>query len=453
MTLTAPPAPDVSFRRLGFVLLTGFLAVVFDTTIVNVAIDTLGRDLHVPVGTIQWVSTGYLLALGVAVPVTGWLTDRLGGKRVWLAALTLFLIGSIGASLASDAGTLIACRIVQGVGGGLMLPVMTTLIVQATGGRGLGSATALISLPALLGPILGPFAGGLIVQHLSWRWIFWVNVPFCVAGLLLAWRFLPTYPGTGRARLDVPGMLLALPGIAAVVFGLSRFSTQSGWVPLAAGVALLVTFTVRARRLGAAALVDVRLFRLRSFSGSFLLLFLSGFALYGALFLVPLYFQQVRGFGALSAGLFIAAQGVGVLGSRSLAGKLTDRIGARWVSFAGLLVVAVATVPFGLAGRSTAEWWLTAVLVVRGLGLGAVTIPVMAAAYHGLERTEIPHASILTRTAQQIGGSFGTAVLAVVLQHYAAGHALTAAFDMAFWLSIACTVAALLLALLLPDQP
>jgi MFS family permease len=221
----------------------------------------------------------------------------------------------------------------------------------------------------------------------------------------------------------------------------------------AAGVALLVAFTVRARRLGAAALVDVRLFRLRSFSGSFLLLFLSGFALYGALFLVPLYFQQVRGFGALSAGLFIAAQGVGVLGSRSLAGKLTDRIGARWVSFAGLLVVAVATVPFGLAGRSTAEWWLTAVLVVRGLGLGAVTIPVMAAAYHGLERTVIPQASILTRKAQLIGGSFGTAVLAVVLQHYAAGHALTAAFDMAFWLSIACTVAALLLALLLPDQP
>jgi MFS family permease len=184
-----------------------------------------------------------------------------------------------------------------------------------------------------------------------------------------------------------------------------------------------------------------------------LLLFLSGFALYGALLLVPLYFQQVRGFGPLSAGLFIAAQGVGVLGSRSLAGRLTDRIGARWVAFAGLAVVALATVPFALAGASTGEWWLTAVLVVRGLGLGAVTIPVMAAAYHGLERTEVPHASILTRTAQQIGGSFGTAVLAVILQHYAAGHPLADAFDVAFWCSIAFTVAALVLTLLLPARP
>jgi MFS family permease len=210
---------------------------------------------------------------------------------------------------------------------------------------------------------------------------------------------------------------------------------------------------VRARSLGARALVDVRLFRFRAFSGSVLLLFLSGFALYGALLLVPLYFQQVRGFGPLGAGLFIAAQGVGVLGSRSLAGRLTDRIGARWVAFAGLAVVAAATVPFALAGGSTGVWWLTAVLVVRGLGLGAVTIPVMAAAYQGLERTQIPHASILTRTAQQIGGSFGTAVLAVVLQHYAASHPLTAAFDVAFWWSIACTVAALLLALLLPAHP
>jgi EmrB/QacA subfamily drug resistance transporter len=440
----------VSFRRLRFVLLTGVLAVVFDTTIVNVALDTLGRDLHVSVGTVQWVTTGYLLALGVAVPVTGWLTDRLGGRRIWMIALFVFLAGSIGASLAPDAGTLIACRVVQGIGGGLMLPVMTTLIIQATGGKALGAATALISFPALLGPILGPFVGGLIVQHLSWRWIFWVNVPFCVAGLILAWRLMPAFPGTGRARLDLPGLLLALPGIAAVVFGLSRDFSP---LPLTLGVVLLVAFTVRARSLGARALVDVRLFRFKSFTGAFSLLFLSGFALYGALLLVPLYFQQVRDFSPFSAGLFIAAQGVGILGSRTLAGRLTDRIGARWVAFAGLALVALATVPFARAGNATGEWWLTAVLVVRGLGLGAVTIPVMAAAYHGLERTEVPHASILTRTAQQIGGSFGTAVLAVVLQHYAASRPLTAAFDIAFWWSIVFTVAALLLALLLPNRP
>jgi EmrB/QacA subfamily drug resistance transporter len=468
--MTTPAAParqrlDPAFVRLALVLLTGVLAVVFDTTIVNVALDTLARDLSVGVATIQWVTTGYLLALGMAVPVSGWLVDRFGGKTVWMASLGLFLAGSVGASLAWDASSLIACRVVQGVGGGLMLPVLTTLLVQAAGGRSLGSVTAFITFPVLLGPIFGPFVGGLIVQHLSWRWIFWVNVPFCVAGLILAWRLMPPFPGTRRARLDGVGLALLSPGIAAVVYGLARldadggFGHQSVLVPLVAGLALIAAFTLRARAAGSRALVDVRLFRVPSFSAATGLLFLSGFALYGAMLLVPLYFQQVRGQSALTAGMLIAAQGVGVLASRGIAGKLTDRLGARWIAFTGLVVVASTTVPFALAGTGTDEKWLIAALVARGIGLGAVTIPVMASSYQGLERSEIPHASIITRTAQQIGGSFGTAVLAVVLQwsiveHVGQGAAgLAAAFDVAFWWSIAFTAAATLLALRLPARP
>jgi MFS family permease len=174
--------------------------------------------------------------------------------------------------------------------------------------------------------------------------------------------------------------------------------------------------------------------------------------------LVPLYFQQVRGQQAFAAGLLIAAQGVGVLVSRGIAGRLTDRVGARWVVFTGLLVVAFATVPFALATSNSPEWWLVVTLVVRGLGLGAVTIPVMASAYIGLDRSEVPHASIITRTAQQIGGSFGTAVLAVVLERSIAQHALAgldgraAAFDVAFWWSIAFTALAVLLAFWLPNR-
>ena len=468
MTTTTEPASrrlDPAFVRLALVLITGVLAVVFDTTIVNVAIDTLGSELRVPVATIQWVSTGYLLALGMAVPVTGWLVDRLGGKRVWMSALGLFLVGSVGASLAWSAPSLIACRVLQGAGGGLMLPVLTTLLVQAAGGRSLGSVTALVSFPALLGPILGPLAGGLIVQHLSWRWIFWVNVPFCVAGLILAWRLMPEFPGSRRSRLDGVGLALASPGIAAVVFGLARVGSDGGFghatvlVPLLGGLALLVAFTVRARRVGAAALVDVRLFRVPSFSAATGLLFLSGFALYGAMLLVPLYFQQVRGLSAFAAGLLIAAQGVGVLASRGLAGTLTDRIGARWVTFAGLVVVALATLPFGFVTAGTGEWWLVGTLVVRGIGLGAATIPVLAGAYYGLDRAAVPHASIITRTAQQIGGSVGTAVLAVVLERSIVRHGAeglagrAAAFDVAFWWSIGFTVAALVLALWLPGRP
>lgn len=468
MTATTTPARqrlDPAFVRLALVLLTGVLAVVFDTTIVNVALDTLARDLHVTVATVQWVTTSYLLALGIAVPVTGWLVDRLGGKNVWLGALTLFLAGSLGASLAWNAPSLIACRVVQGTGGGLMLPVLTTLLFQAAGGRSLGSVTALVSLPILLGPVLGPLVGGLIVQHLSWRWIFWVNVPFCVAGLILAWRLMPALPGTRSSRLDAVGLALVSPGIAAVVYGLAQVGADGGFghtsvlLPLLAGVALLAAFTVRALAAGDRALVDVRLLRIGSFSAASGLLFLSGFALYGAMLLVPLYFQEVRGLGAFTAGLLIAAQGLGMLASRGIAGGLTDRVGARLVTITGLVIVAIATVPFALATTGTDQWWLVVALVVRGIGLGAVTIPVMSSAFVGLDRSAVPHASIITRTAQQIGGSFGTAVLAVVLQRLLSRHAADGlagraeAFDVAFWWSIGFTAVAMLLAWWLPSRP
>jgi EmrB/QacA subfamily drug resistance transporter len=363
---------DPAFVRLAAVLITGILAVVFDTTIVNVALDTLSRDLLVPVATVQWVTTAYLLALGVAVPPTGWLIDRLGGKHVWIGALSLFLVGSVGASLAWNAPSLVACRLVQGIGGGLMLPVLTTLVVQAADGRTLGRVTAFVTFPVLLGPILGPLIGGLIVQHLSWRWIFWVNVPFCVVGLILAWRLMPSFPGSGRSRLDAVGLALVSPGIAAVVYGLAQVAvTGDFWypsvlIPLLGGLALISAFTLRAPAVGAQALVDLRLFRVSSFSAATGLLFLSGFALYGAMLLVPLYFQQVRGQQAFAAGLLIAAQGVGVLASRGIAGRLTDRIGARWVAFTGLVIVGVATLPFALTTAGAPEWSLVATLVVRG---------------------------------------------------------------------------------------
>ncbi|MEV5410497.1 MDR family MFS transporter [Thermopolyspora sp. NPDC052614] len=470
MTISQPsadPAPqrlDPAFIRLAIVLLTGLLAVVFDTTIVNIALDTLGRDLHVPVSTIQWATTGYLLALGIVVPVTGWLLDRFGGKNVWMFALAVFLAGSVGASLAANAPVLIAFRIVQGIGGGLMLPVMQTLLVQAAGGRSLGRATAVISLPVVLGPVLGPVLGGLIVQHLTWRWIFWVNVPFCLVGLLLAWRMMPPGRADRTATLDAAGLALLAPGIAAVIFGLSRAGDTAGFaqaevlVPLIAGVAIIAAFSVRALTMRGEPLIDLRLFRFPSFTASSALMFLNGFVLYGAMLLVPLYFQQVRAHGAIAAGLLIGAQGIGVLLSRTTAGLLTDRFGGRWITFTGLLIVALGTLPFAQAGAATSEWWLAAALVVRGIGLGAVTVPVMASAYEGLDHGQIPHASIITRTAQQIGGSFGTAVLAVILDRELAARAAQGpagaalAFDHAFWWSIGFTALALVITLWLPNR-
>ena len=196
--------------------MVGFIAVVFDTTIVSVALHTLSTQLHTSVSTIQWVTTGYLLALGMAVPLSTWALRRFGGKRLWMFALAVFLVGSIGSSLAWNVDSLIAWRVVQGVGGGLLFPVLTTLIMQAAGGKALGRTVTLIALPALLGPILGPLVGGAILTHLSWRFMFWVNVPFCVAGLVLAARYFQrdSQPSRGHSRgWTSLGFALLAPGI------------------------------------------------------------------------------------------------------------------------------------------------------------------------------------------------------------------------------------------------
>jgi EmrB/QacA subfamily drug resistance transporter len=464
--LTAQPETgrlDPAFVKLAVILLTGVMVVVFDTTIVNVAIDTLSRSLHAPVSTTQWVVTGYLLALGMVIPVSGWSMQRFGAKQMWLFALALFLVGSVASSTAPDIGALIAFRVVQGIGGGLMLPILQTLLIRAAGGRPLGRVMAMLSLPGLLGPILGPVIGGLIIAHLSWRWIFWVNVPFCVAGLVMAWRGLPASTPGQAPRLDRLGLALLSPGLAAVIYGLSEVGSQGGLghvdvlVPLAAGVALLALFGRHALATRQQPVVDLRLFRVRSFAASSSLLFLSGMALYGAMLLLPLYYQQVRGQSALAAGLLLAPQGLGMLLTRGQAGKLTDRIGARPVVLAGFVLAVAGTLAYTQAGLHSNEILLSVSLVLRGAGLGAVTIPVMAAAFQGLRPELVPHASSATRIMQQVGGSFGTAVVAMILQTQLTAHAAgaggrAAAFDVTFWWSLGLTAIAVVPALFLPGR-
>ena len=232
---------DRSLKRLAVALIVGAMAPLFDSTIVSVALHSLAADLHTSVDTIQWVSTGYLLALGVTVPIVGWLQRRIGGKRLWMAALVVFLIGSILCSLAWNAPSLIAFRVVQGIGGGAMMPLLTTLLMQAAGGQGLGRLMSVVSLPTALGPILGPVIGGLILGAGDWRWLFWVNVPFAVVGLVLAWFLIPKDGPTVRARLDAVGLVLLSPAIVGLLYGLSDVSKDGGfgrfdvWAPIVAG--------------------------------------------------------------------------------------------------------------------------------------------------------------------------------------------------------------------------
>ncbi|MFI6151457.1 DHA2 family efflux MFS transporter permease subunit [Kitasatospora sp. NPDC051170] len=445
---------DPALRRLTYTLIVGALAVIFDTTIMSVAIDDLAGQLHTPLATVQWVSTAYLLALSATMPAVGWAQAVLGGKRLWLLALALFLAGSVLCAAAWNAPSLIAFRAVQGVGGGVMMVLMATLVMQAAEGRDTGRTMALITVPTALGPVIGPVLGGVILHLGDWRWIFLFNVPFCLAGGYLARRNLPEDgPRPGRApRPDVVGMLLLLPGITAVVYGLTRLGGP--FLPL--GAVLLAGYVAWALRRGADALLDIRLLRHRALASSTALLLLAGAALYGAMLLMPLYWQQVRGESALGAALLLIPQGLGTLLSRSLAGRYMDRIGARPVALAAFAVTLAATVPFGFVTATTDDTLLMAVLFARGLGLGAAMIALMGGAYLGLRHEDIPAASGISRVTQQIGGSLGTALLIVILQRTTADTrtpaALATGFATAFWWTTAITAAALPLCLLLPRR-
>ena len=460
---------DPSVIKLIVVLLLGAIPSLLDTSIVNVAIATIGRDLHTNVSTIQWVITGSLLSFAMVIPLSGWALARFGGRAVWTFSLALFMVGSIACGAAWNIGSLIAFRVVQGVGGGMMTPLITTLLVQAVGTSKIGRLMSAISLPIVVVPIFGPVIAGLIISNVSWRWIFYVNVPICLVGLVLAWRQLPAGRpqggGSAASRIDAVGLALLPPALVALLYGLAEVGTDGGFghagvlVPLIVGVVLLAAYCVHALRTSATPMVDLKLFRSRTFTGASTLLFLAGLSIYGAMLLLPLYFQQVRHDSALVAGLLMVPQGIGSIAPRTLAGRLTDSIGPRLVVLAGIALAAVGTIPFALAGLHTSYWLLGAALVVRGAGLGLATIAVMAGAFQGLSREQVPHASSATRILQFVGGSFGAAILvAVILDRYAVAHAaagaegLATAFADTFWWCTGFTALAVIPALLLAGR-
>jgi EmrB/QacA subfamily drug resistance transporter len=312
--------------RLALVLVLGAIAPLLDTTIASVALHTLAGQFRVGVSAVQWVTTGYLLALAVVIPVSGWATERFGDKPVWIGSLLLFTVGSVRSGQARDFGSLVASRALQGAAAGLITPVVQTMLVRAAGREKLGRVITIVTIVSLFPPIAGPVVAGLILAHASWRWIFYVNVPIGAAAIILAWVFVPRPaarpPGQARRRLGVAGFLLLSPALVAILYGLSQAATGDGFAsasalaPLAAGAVLAAGYLSYSLRRPGLSLVDLRLFAVRSFGTAGGVLFFSGLSLYAAMFLLPLYYQEVRGRDALAAGLLLAPQGLGALLSR-----------------------------------------------------------------------------------------------------------------------------------------
>jgi EmrB/QacA subfamily drug resistance transporter len=457
-TAYGTPTFTPQLKRLSAVVILGTVMTILDTTIVNVAIETLGKDFNASVATIQWVSTGYLLALSLVIPITGWAVERFGQRRLWFGSLIAFVAGSVLAGAAWSAGSLIFFRLIQGFAGGVIMPVGQTMLAREAGPQRMGRVMSVIAVPALLGPVLGPVIGGALIDGTSWRWIFYVNLPVGAVALAAAWRWLgPDESERSDAPIDAVGVALLSPGLAAFLYGLSEAgiagvgSTQTV-VGTLAGVVLMAAFAWHALRTEHP-LIDLRLFADRTFAAAGSTTFLVVAALFGGMFLFPLYEQSLRGLSALDAGLLLAPQGLAAMAAMPIGGKLSDAIGPRRLVLGGLALLFLGNLALTQAGSDPSNWWLALSGIPRGLGMGLAFPSLLGSGYRTLSRAAIPRASTTITIVQRVGGAVGIAIFAVVLQHgIDAGHG-SSAFGTTFWWVLGATALAVLPALLLPNSP
>ncbi|SRR5579875_253421 len=457
---------DPHVKRVATVIVLGSIMSVLDTTIVNIALDTLSKDLHSSLSTIQWVVSAYLLALGAVIPLTGWAVRRFGAFAVYMQALVMFTLGSALCALSTSTSELIAFRAFQGVGGGMLVPTGMVLLVQAAGPVHLPKVMAAIGVPMVLAPVVGPTLGGFLLQSVSWHAIFMINIPVGVVTAVVATRLLPRQPpdGVGVRRLDWQGLVLSGAGTVGIIYGLSKSATagsltaSSVVVPVVVGLALLVVFVVRALR-AEHPLLDMKLYRIKAYGSASAVMFCLGAAMFGAMILLPLYFQVAQGQDAIRTGLLLIPQGVGAAVGMNRSAMATRRLGAGLTSLYGGLVMTAATVPFAFMGATTPYLDLAVPMVVRGVGIGLAIMPAFTAAFATLDDDQVTDASPQLNVIQRIGASFGTAVVAVVLQskltHAGVAGAVdgasraAAAFDGTYWWVMAMSVVALVPAVIM----
>ena len=427
MTVAATVAPPTTARPragrglvpLSATLLLGAIAALMETTIVSIALDALRDAFGTSVGRIQWVTTSYLLAMTAVIPVVGWTVNRWGARRMWVSSLSVFLVGSLLCGLAWSVESLIAFRVLKGLGGGMILPLTQLVLARAAGPERLGRTMGLVGLVGQIAPVTGPILGGLLIDGWGWRWVFLVNVPLCLASLVMATGWFPPDDDRRPAPLDLPGLVLLPTAAVALIYALSTVSATPGpatWLSLVAGLSLAAAFILRSVRPGRRALIDLRLFARRSFAAPAGLMFLMGVTTWGPMFLLPLYYQQFRAIGALDAGLMLAPQSVGLALAMPVAGRLADRFAPRPLALLGMAVAAVATVPFALATEHTGDLLLGAALLVRGIGFGIGSLPISVAVYKSVRPAAVPDATSASNVLQRIGAATGTALMAIVLQ-------------------------------------
>jgi EmrB/QacA subfamily drug resistance transporter len=434
-----------------------FMAIL-DTTIVNVALPTMGRALHARPDSVGLVSIAYLVSLAVFIPASGWLGDRIGGRRALLGAIGLFTAASALCGLSTGLGELVAFRILQGVGGAVMTPVGLAMLFRVYEPAERVRVSSVLAVFTALAPALGPVLGGVFTTYLSWRLVFFVNVPVGVAmfvfGAVSLADHTPPHPG----RLDVAGLVLSGVGLGAATYGISQGPAR-GWnsapVLVTVGLGVLALLAMVAVELRVASpLVDLRLLRNRLFRAATSLYGLGSVAYLGALFLAALFFQDALGLSAIQSGLTTFPSALGVMAGGQLVTRvLYWRFGPRRIVTAGLLAVTATMVLMAHAGTGTSLWLVRLIMLGLGLGIACVFIPAQAFSMATITRAQTGRASSIFNAGKQLGGAVGVALLTTVLASGSAGreNVNMAAYHEAFLAAAAAALLAVAVALTIRD--
>ena len=448
------------------VVVLGAIMSILDITVVNVALPTFqhifGTPGHpLPYSTVAWTVTGYTLALATVIPLTGWAADRFGTKRLYMTAIALFTLGSALCSLATSINMLIGFRVLQGLGGGMLMPLGMTIMTRAAGPKRMGRLMAILGVPMLLGPIGGPILGGWLIDSASWHWIFLINVPIGAIALIYSLVVLPKDSPHPSESFDFVGMLMMSPGLALFLYGVSsipsegRIGSAKVLVPALIGLALIVGFVFYSFK-PKHPLLDLRLFRNRNLAISILTMFLFAVAFFGGLLLVPTYFQQIRGESVLKAGLLVAPQGIGAMLTMPIAGALSDKIPVGRIVPFGLVFIAAGMFGLTQITSTTSYTTLIALLFVMGLGMGSTMMPIMTSALKTLRAAEVARGSTLLNITQQIASSIGVAVMSVILtnglKHATSKAEAANAFAHTYWVAFALVLVTVVAALFLPRK-
>ena len=415
---------DAPVALITITVMLGLIMAIIDSTIVNVALNTIGGNLGASVDEVSWVATGYILANVVVMPLNGWLTAYLGRKRFYATSLAIFTIASLLCGTATNITQLVIYRVIQGFGGGALQPTAQAIMFETYPPERRGNAMAIFGLGAMVGPAIGPTLGGYIIDNATWPLIFYINIPIGIIAFLMTLAFIPNpkFIEKPKAGIDWTGLSLLAMGLAALQYVLERgerddwYQSDAITALTAVAVVALTVFVIKMLR-DEHPIVNLRIFRLSSYAIGNVIGIVTGFGLFGTSLILPLFFQTVLGFTAFDTGMALLPGALSTAVSMMIVGRLLHRLDARWAIAVGIFIFGYSTWMLGGLNTNAGYWDVFWPRLIQGFGLGLIFVPLSTVSLGDVPIAEMAGATGVLTLIRQLGGSLGIAILTTLLTH------------------------------------